>query len=173
MKQYLQNLLPRLQEFSKSLDKKELFVDKPWVLIDEEGNYHKYIFERNGNLIMSFQGQVTQGSWRYIAASNALLVKRRVDEILLKNAFVDNGIMLLKMDDYSNSGPMIFANETVIPDLDIQKYLTNILIQKLHLKTFLYLNKPYYYSDPDGLGINTTTIFPFKHFLREWICVFQ
>lgn len=116
MKQYLQNLIPRLQQFSKSLDKKELFVDKPWVLIDEEGSRHQYIFERRGNLIMSFNGQVIQGSWRYIPASNALLINRRVDELLLKNAFVYNGIMLLRMDNYNDTPPLIFANEAIIPD---------------------------------------------------------
>jgi hypothetical protein len=159
LKLYLQNLIPRLQQFSKSLDKKELFVDKSWVLIDEENDRHQYIFERDGNLIMSFNGQVIQGSWRYIAASDALLLNRRVDEVLLKSAFVDNGIMLLRMDNYDNTTPLILVNEAVIPDLDIERHLSNIIIQNLHLKSFSYSGSTYYYSDPNDTGININTVF--------------
>ncbi len=52
MKAYLENLLPRIKQYSQSLDKKELFVDVPWVLIDPDLNQHKYIFKRDGQLII-------------------------------------------------------------------------------------------------------------------------
>ena len=59
MKLYLANLLSRLSEFSTTLDKKENFVDIPWVIIDENENHQKIIFKRDGELIMSMNGKVT------------------------------------------------------------------------------------------------------------------
>jgi hypothetical protein len=71
---YIKNLLTRLQQYSSSLDQKEVFIDQPWILINDSGERHNYIFERNGNLIFSINGKVTNGSWRYIVASKALLI---------------------------------------------------------------------------------------------------
>jgi hypothetical protein len=67
MKQYLNNLLPRIKQFSESLDKKESFIDTPWVIVDEDLNQQKYIFKRNGELIMSLNGQVSIGKWEYLS----------------------------------------------------------------------------------------------------------
>jgi len=57
MRLHLQDLVNRLSQFSEKLDNTTLLIDKPWVLIDAESNYHKYIFKRNGELIMSRNGQ--------------------------------------------------------------------------------------------------------------------
>ncbi len=47
MKAFLENLLPHIKQYSQSLDKAELFVDKPWVFIEKD-NQQKFIFRRNG-----------------------------------------------------------------------------------------------------------------------------
>lgn len=129
---YIKNLLTRLQQYSSSLDEKEVFIDQPWILINDIGERHNYIFERSGNLIFSINGKVTNGSWRYIAASKALLITTSGEQFLLKNAFIDKGLMFLKLDG-SPDKPWIFANENLIPDLDIQRYLFNVLIRKMQL----------------------------------------
>jgi hypothetical protein len=48
LKEYFLNILPRLKELSSSLDKKEIFIDQPWVLIDDNFKKHQYIFKRDG-----------------------------------------------------------------------------------------------------------------------------
>jgi hypothetical protein len=147
---YIKNLLPRLQQYSSSLDHKEIFVEQPWILIDENGMRHNYIFERNGNLILSINGKVTNGSWRYIAASKALLIASD-EQFLLKHAFVDKGLMFLKLDG-SPDKPWIFANENLIPDLDIQRYLLNVLIKKMQLQNCTVNGKPAFVKKYDNNG---------------------
>lgn len=49
---YLQNLANRLSQFNEKLYNTTLFIDKSWVLIEENFDYHKYIFKRNRELIM-------------------------------------------------------------------------------------------------------------------------
>jgi len=134
MKLYLENLIPRLKEFSLSLDKQEVFIDKPWVIIDEKNNKQTYIFQRNGNLIMSLNGQVTVGKWEYISAARSLLIDRIQDKILLNQNFIDPAIMVLKMDGLKDEN-FILANVDLIPDLDIVNYLKELYYSKNNIKT--------------------------------------
>lgn len=127
MNAYLQNLIPRLQQFSLSLDRKEVFIDYPWVRIDEKGNKETYIFKRNGELIMSLNGSAAVGKWELLIIAGALMIDRVKDKILLKHDFIDKALMILKTDDFK-SIPFILINSNIIPDLDIEKYLqTNYL----------------------------------------------
>jgi hypothetical protein len=135
MKLYLGNLLSRVKEYSQSLDIKEVFVECPWVIIDENKNQQKYIFKRNGDLIMSLNGQVTIGKWEYLSAAKSLVIDRNVDKILLNQNFVDPVVMVLKMDGAMNHENLILANEILLPDLDVVKYLKKLLYYRKQIKT--------------------------------------
>lgn len=134
MKAYIQDLVNRLSQFSEKLDNTTLFVDTPWVLIDNETNYHKYIFKRDGELVMSFNGQVQIGKWEYLTAAKSLLIDRVKDKILLNQSFFDSAVMVLKVDG-TNKDLFILANETIIPDLDIKKYLQSVTYKKFNIIT--------------------------------------
>lgn len=158
MKQYILNLLPRLQEFSKSLDKIENFVDKAWVLVDDHGNSLTYVFQRNNSLIMSVNGKAQIGRWDYIHAAKRLLLDSGGEKILLNHAFVEKGVMILKLDG-SRDAPWVFANENEIPDLDVNRYLKELLISKLNLVSFEQNGKTYYFSNPGENGFTKNTRF--------------
>lgn len=130
MNQYIQNLIPRLRQFSENLDRNEIYVDAPWVLIDEEFNKHKYIFKRNGELVMSLNGQATIGRWEYLPAARSLLIERRKDDaILLNQNFIDPAVMILKKDG-AMENYFILANEILMPDLNVDEYLKRLYIKK-------------------------------------------
>ncbi len=146
MKQFINNLLPRLKQFSENLDRKELFIEIPWVIIDDNLNQQKYIFKRNGDLIMSLNGQVTIGKWEYLAAARSLLIDRIQDKILLNQNFIDPAVMALKKDGFKDEN-LILANEILLPDLNVADYLkklfyqkNNIVVRKLKTGEFLELN---------------------------------
>ncbi len=125
MKDYLLSLLPRLKQYSKDLDRKEVFVDIPWVFIDENQRQQKYIFRRNGELILSLNGDVTIGKWEYISSAKSLLIDRLVDRILLNQNFVDEAVMVLRKDGKKDDN-LFLANEILLPDLDVVKYLKSL-----------------------------------------------
>lgn len=131
---YLQNLVNRLSQFSEKLDNTTLFIDKPWVLIDENLDYHKYIFKRNGELIMSLNGHVQIGKWEYLASAKSILIDRIKDKILLNQSFFDKAVMILKIDG-SNNELFVLANETIIPDLDVKKHLRSLTYIKFNVIT--------------------------------------
>ncbi len=134
MKTYLQDIVNRLSQFSEKLDNSTLFIDKPWVLIDTESNYHKYIFKRDGQLIMSLNGQVQLGKWEYLTAAKSILIDRIKDKVLLNQSFFDSAVMVLKVDGTTND-LFILANETIIPDLDVKKYLQSVTYRKFNIIT--------------------------------------
>jgi hypothetical protein len=134
MKHYLLNIITRISQFSEKIDNVSLFIDKPWVLIDTETNYHKYIFKSNGELIMSLNGSVQVGKWEYIKGTRSILVDRIKDKLLLNQSFLDNAVLVLKIDGFNND-LFVLANETIIPDLNVKKYLQSITYQRLNIIT--------------------------------------
>jgi len=132
MKTYLQDTINRLSQFSEKLDNITLFIDKPWVLIDTESNYHKYIFKRDGQLIMSLNGHVQLGKWEYLTSAKSILIDRIKDKILLNQSFFDSAVMILKFDG-TNNDLFILANETIIPDLNVKKYLQSVAYKKFNV----------------------------------------
>jgi hypothetical protein len=53
MKEYLAALLPRLQQFSKSLNDTALLAEHPWVFLDGDGRRITHIFRRGGELLVA------------------------------------------------------------------------------------------------------------------------
>lgn len=131
MKLYIQELANRLSQFSEKLDNSTLLINKPWVHIDNLSNYHKYIFKRNGELVMSLNGQAKIGKWEYISSAKSILIDRIDDKILLNLFYFDPAVLILKIDGI-NKNLFILANETLIPDLDVKKYLQSIIIKKIY-----------------------------------------
>lgn len=154
MKLYISNLIPRLRQFSENLDKKEIFVDIPWVIIDENLNQQKYIFRRNGDLVMSLNGQVSIGKWEYLSAARSLLIDRLQDKILLNQNFVTPVVMVLRKDG-SRDEDLILGNEILLPDLNVLDYLKELYYQKnniefIKLKTGEYLELNQYEGSING-----------------------
>jgi len=139
MQLYLQNILPRVKRFSESLDRKEVFVDAPWVMIDENLDQQKYIFKRNGELLMSLNGAVKVGKWEYLAGAKSLLIDRIDDKILLNQHFIDPVVMILSMDGMKEQN-LILANETLLPDLDIVAYFKRLFHKKNGISEIELLN---------------------------------
>ncbi|MEP0366378.1 MAG: hypothetical protein ABJN36_03350 [Cyclobacteriaceae bacterium] len=132
MKAYLKSIVSQLKNYSLSLDKMSILIDKPWALIDEESEIQKLIFKKNKELIMSKNGQVQEGKWDYFPEAKSLLIDRISDKILCNEAFIDKGIMILKLDGTENRFFML-ANENVVPDLDVNSYLKELRYQKLKI----------------------------------------
>ncbi|MCX6244641.1 MAG: hypothetical protein NTU98_08035 [Bacteroidetes bacterium] len=134
MKTYLKSILPQLRNYSLTLDKTSILIDKPWALIDEEYELQKLIFKKDKELILSKNGQVSIGKWDYFPQAKSLLIDRKTDIILCNEQFIDEGILILKLDGTENRF-FILANENIVPDLNAFRYLTELRYQKLNIAT--------------------------------------
>ncbi|MDZ7848159.1 MAG: hypothetical protein U5L96_16180 [Owenweeksia sp.] len=154
MKVYLKSIAKQLRNYSLSLDKASILIDKPWALIDEEYEMQKLIFKKNKELILSINGKVQEGKWDYFPEAKSLLIDRNKDKILCNEAFVDKGVMILKLDGTENRF-FILANENIVPDLDANRYLKELRYQKLKISEAelndgrtLEVQRKYEYGEP-------------------------
>ena len=145
MWQYISNIVPRIQQFSAQLSHLEVFVDKPWILMDEDQNNHEYVFLRDNRLIMSLNGNCVTGSWQLLPTGK-LLINRVTDEIMLQHTFIDEGILVLKKSG-SNENPFMLINEEIISDKDPVGYLRKVEAKRLNYAL---------YKTTDGILINNS-----------------
>lgn len=126
----IKDYLNKIAVHSESLSRTEKYIKKPWVHIDDNGNYHKYIFNPDGDLFMSFNGKVEIGKWKYLPEADLIFIDRLSDKILLKQSFFDESVMILKIDGTSED-LFVLANENIIPDLNVPKYLSSLIFDKI------------------------------------------
>jgi hypothetical protein len=122
MPTYLQSLVQRLKQHSKSLSDTAGFMEIPWAFIDEGGVKVTYIFRRQGDILVSRQGEVTRGTWEYLPQIQSLLIQAQGKERIYNQALLlESAIMVLRKDGTDEL--FALANPEKIPDLDITSYL--------------------------------------------------
>lgn len=98
MKTYLLDILNRYNRFSENLDVKTILCNKSWLIFNDSGDKELYIFQENGSLIASINGNVTNATWQYISANKSLLISFKEQSYLLHPSFIDNAIFALQQD---------------------------------------------------------------------------
>lgn len=133
MNELLKYFTSSLSNKTLSLKKKGVLIEKPWTLIDDDGEVQKLIFKRDKGLILSKNGVVSEGNWDYYPEARALLIDRVKDKLLLKEQFIDNNVLILKKDGTANDF-FALANENTLPDLNIPKYLNSLKIKEFKIR---------------------------------------
>lgn len=134
MKTYLKSFVKQLKNYSESLDKISILIEKPWAMIDEELEMQKLIFRKNKELLMSKNGKVTIGKWDYLTEAKSLLIDRGTDKILFNEGYIDQYVMILKLDGTVDAF-FALANENLLPDLNVYEYLRKLKYNKLKITT--------------------------------------
>jgi hypothetical protein len=122
---YIKNILPRIQQYSKSLDTIETFVDKNWIFIDENNDHHEYLFLRDKRIIMTLKYVTKEGSWDLLPTGQLLIKRSSTDTIKLEKLFIEKGLLILKYSS-TNDNPFVLINSKLIPDLDVVSYLKKL-----------------------------------------------
>ena len=130
MLDYVSNLLPRLKQYSKDLDKIENFVNKKWRVIDNRSENLSFIFLRDGRLLISVVSnnkdqKTIEGSWELLPTNELYL--KRPEPILLEQGFIGEGILILQ-ESGTNNLPFCCFDPKVIRDVEeMAVYLENAL----------------------------------------------
>ncbi len=145
------SIVNQLKNHSASLEQSNLLINKVWTIVDEDNEIQRLIFKKDKGLILSKNGQAVIGKWDYFPEARSILIDRgNSDKILCSEAYIDNGVLILRLDGTENKF-FVLANEDVIPDLDVNNYLNNVRQQKLHL-AFRELSNGKILEIKDGLG---------------------
>ena len=98
MKTYLLDILSRYYRCSEILDVKTVLCNKSWWIFNDSGDKELYIFQENGSLIASVNGNVINATWQYIAANKSLVISFKEQSYMLHPSFIDNIIFALQQD---------------------------------------------------------------------------
>ena len=131
--------LKTLSHRTLSLRTKGILVDKPWAIIDNDGEIQKLIFKRDHKLILSKNGKAKEGHWDYFPEAMALFIDRIDDKLLLTEQFIDDNVLILKMDG-TNNHFFAFTNENTIPDYNVFKYLNFLRCKEFRIREIKLYN---------------------------------
>lgn len=124
MEQYIKNIIPNIQQYGKKLSQKEYFVNKTWLLVNNDNNFIQYTFKKNYELIISTNGDAIRGKWD-ILTQTKILVESTNETIQLENLFLNQDIIVL-LKPSINEELFILINEESIKDKDPFNYLKQL-----------------------------------------------
>lgn len=128
MQIFIDKILPQILSYSERLDKLAMLIDEPWVVNDESQKFTKFIFRKDNSLLISDKGSVTLGKWDLLNKANSILLEFNNSLKLYNHCFLDEAILILKIDgslDY-----FVLVNQNKIPDLDLENYLESKYVNK-------------------------------------------
>lgn len=98
MKTYLLNLTKEIKNWSNTLDAKSILCSKSWLVFNDEGKKEVFIFEKDGSLIISVDGKVTNASWKYIPVNCSLIITDNKESFMLNPFSYDDKVFALQLD---------------------------------------------------------------------------
>lgn len=98
MKAFLMKIPEILQGISKNLDVQAILCGRAWVIFNDENKKIVFIFEKDGTLIISRNGNASKGFWNYISANSTILIEESHRAFLLHPSFLDEVIFALRQD---------------------------------------------------------------------------
>lgn len=134
MKTYMIELVHNIQKFSQKLDDLSLLTNQHWTLFDKErDNKTIYIFRDNNQLLISTDGRVEKATWEYLGNSS-LLIDKKTESYLFKRAFIDQKILILKVDG-KREHAFFFNEEKFLSNLNSLNDISSYLIENYQSKT--------------------------------------
>lgn len=126
MREFLYNIVPKLEPFDYSLHHDDQFINQQWVLINGiEDAQSMYVFKPNNELIISENDKVTTTRWSFIN-SNFIAITTADGIVLIKAFYKDKDMLVLNQkasEDYSFFINSTNAIDTIDSKEDIQDLL--------------------------------------------------
>lgn len=107
MRTYLLDILNRYNRLSESLDVKTILCNKSWLIFNDTGDKELYIFQENGSLIASINGEVINATWQYVPANKSIILSFKGQSYMLHPSFLDKNIFALQQDGTNRYAFMI------------------------------------------------------------------
>ncbi|MDE6523838.1 MAG: hypothetical protein K2L17_13565 [Muribaculaceae bacterium] len=126
MKTFIINAARGVVSQKKKLDIKSKLIGREWrMLTDEQDIAAKYIFLKDGKLLISINGVSTYSQWQ-IATDSAIILDEGIATFLYKVAHIDDNLIVLNLDGTDSFCFLINDTSTSLTKAtleDIQWYL--------------------------------------------------
>lgn len=111
MKTYLLDSFNRYKRFSEKLDVRTILCNKAWWVFNDSGEKEIYIFQEDGSLIISINGNVINANWKYLPTNRSLIINEKEQSYMLHPAFLDDKIFALQKDGTEQYSFMIMEEQ--------------------------------------------------------------
>jgi hypothetical protein len=125
MPQHIEFIVPRIQAWSEDLWEEEFYIGKRWKEIRDTDTYHEqvlHLFMPGGEYMVSVDGDLTKGGWRYLKDSNTFIVDYGGKSQLFDLVFLNHDFFILKKhgDQLRRGRDMyyVYGNERSVGKLD-------------------------------------------------------
>lgn len=112
MKTYLLDALNKFQRFSENLDVKTILCNKAWLIFNDSGDKEVYIFQEDGTLLVSVNGEVSNAAWQYVSANKSLIISSDGHSYMFRPSFMDDVIFALQQDGTNKFAFMIHEEQS-------------------------------------------------------------
>lgn len=124
MENYIKNIIPNIKQYGKLLSQKEYFLNKSWLLVNDKDDIIQFTFKKNGELIISTNGDAIKGKWELLT-TDKILLESEMSNLQLENLFFNKDIIVLLKPSKSEE-LFILINEEVLKNKNIYEYLKSI-----------------------------------------------
>ena len=111
METFLLDSFNRYKRFSEKLDVKTILCNKAWWVFNDSGEKEIYIFQEDGSLIISINGNVINANWKYLPTNRSLIINEKEQSYMLHPAFLDDKIFALQKDGTEQYSFMIMEEQ--------------------------------------------------------------
>ncbi len=130
MKTYVLYSINKLKRLGENLDAKTILCNKSWLIFNDSGEKILYIFSENGEILLTVNGIVSQGKWKYISANKSIVISADNKSYMLHPSFLDQNIMALNLDGTESYMLMIDEHSVLASKVksleDLNKYFLSI-----------------------------------------------
>lgn len=98
MKTFLLNIPKRLRIESQKLDAQAFLCDRAWTVFNDEGVKQLFIFQTDGSLLITIDGEVYNSTWKYLTANNSVVITSEGKSRMFHPAFMDSIVFALEQD---------------------------------------------------------------------------
>jgi hypothetical protein len=95
----IDTIIPKVQAYSSDLKDEASYLDKRWMEIRDTDDFHEavlYIFRKGGECLVSFEGNISKGTWKYLHESNTWLWSSGKGEELYDLIFLNSAFFILQ-----------------------------------------------------------------------------
>lgn len=107
MKTYVLDVLNKYKRYSERLDVKTILCNKSWLVFNDGCDKEVYIFQEDGSLILSLNGNVYNGNWQYITANKSIIITVQKQSYMFHPYIFDNVVFVLQQDGTDSYAFMI------------------------------------------------------------------
>lgn len=127
-------VLGKIEHLSRQLHEQEYFIGKRWLEVRDDNEFQEmvlHIFNEGGEYLVSIDGDIHKGNWRFLKESNTLITEYLGKNELYDLAFLNEDFfVLLKHGNQTYKGQrryLVLGNEEQIKNLNWRSVMDKML----------------------------------------------